>query len=77
MMLSSVDLPEPEGPSSTTNWPSSSCRFTCLSACTSTSPMSYTLARSVIVKSGSDIPDSILSGPAEAGHYDCERSVRL
>src|SRR4030095_14244153 len=52
MMLRSVDLPEPEGPRSTTNCPSSSASVTCRSACTCTSPMWYTLARSRTWNSG-------------------------
>src|SRR6188508_2385958 len=42
-MLSSVDLPQPEGPITATNSPASICRLTSLSACVSTSVVRYTL----------------------------------
>src|SRR5690606_31138976 len=42
-ILSSVDLPEPDAPSSTTISPASSCRSMPRKACTASSPSPYTL----------------------------------
>src|SRR5579862_919401 len=52
-MFSKVDFPLPEGPSTTTNSPAERSRSTPRSACTSTSPMRYTLVTPCMWKTGS------------------------
>jgi hypothetical protein len=55
-MLSRVDLPLPEAPSSTTNSPRPTSRSTERSACTAESPLPYTLDSAWARSTGSMSP---------------------